>query len=58
MVGCLKTTIFIGASTALTIILKKLKSFCDENKLTVEMILEIKRKASEPNLFGKCTPCR
>ena len=42
MVGRLETNIFIGASTALTIILKKLKCFCDENKLTVEMILEIK----------------
>ena len=60
MVGCLETTIFIGASTALTIILKKkkLKCYCEENTLTVEMILEMKRKASEHSLFGKCIPCR
>ena len=50
MTGWLEYAIFIGATTAVTIIVKKLKCKYNENALTVEMIVEVTRRASQSNI--------
>ena len=50
MTGWLEYAIFIGATTAVTIIVKKLKCKYDENALTVEMIVEVTRRASQSQI--------
>ena len=57
MVGCFETTPFVGQSTALTIILKIRTRKHYENNLTVDMILNMKRKAQH-SLVSKCIPFR
>ena len=47
MTGWFKYSICIGASTVLTIILKKLKCKYYDNGLTIEMIVEVTRKVSQ-----------
>ena len=47
MTGWFEYSIFLGASTVLTIILKKLKCKYYDNGLTIEMIVEVTRKASQ-----------
>ena len=50
MTGWLEYAIFIGATTAVTIIVKKLKCKYNENSLTVEMIVEVTRRASQSHI--------
>ena len=44
MTGWFEYSIFLGASTVLTIILKKLKCKYYDNGVTVEMIVEVARR--------------
>ena len=57
MTGSLEYAIFLGASTVLTIILKRLKCKYYDNGLTIEMIVEVTRKASQPHI-SKLIPCK
>ena len=57
MTGWLEYAIFIGATTAVTIIVKKLKCKYNENALTVEMIVEITRRASQSQI-RRLLPCK
>ena len=50
MTGWFEYAIFIGATTAITIIVKKLHCKYNENALTVEMIVEVTRKASQTHI--------
>ena len=50
MTGWLEYAIFIGATTAVTIILKKLQCKYNENALTVEMIVEVTRRALQAHI--------
>ena len=50
MTGWLEYAIFIGATTAVTIIVKKLQCKYNENALTVEMIVEVTRRASQAHI--------
>ena len=47
MTGWFEYSILLGASTVLTIILKKLKCKYYDNGITVEMIVEITLRASQ-----------
>ena len=57
MTGWLEYGVFIGATTVLTIILKKLKCKYYDNGVTIEMIIEITRKASQAHI-QICLPCK
>ena len=57
MTGWLEYAIFIGATTAVTIIVKKLKCKYNENALTVEMIVEVTRRASQSHI-RRLLPCK
>ena len=57
MTGWFEYAIFIGATTAVTIIVKKLKCKYNENALTVEMIVEITRRASQSQI-RRLLPCK
>ena len=57
MTGWLEYAIFIGATTAVTIIVKKLKCKYNENALTVEMIVEVTRRASQSQI-RRLLPCK
>ena len=57
MTGWLEYAIFIGATTAVTIIVKKLKCKYNENALTVEMIVEITMRASQSHI-KRLLPCK
>ena len=57
MTGWLEYAIFIGATTAVTIIVKKLQCKYNENALTVEMIVEVTRRASQAHI-RKLLPCK
>ena len=50
MTGWLEYAIFIGATTAVTIIVKKLTCKYNENALTVEMIVEVTRTATQSQI--------
>ena len=50
MTGWLEYAIFIGATTAVTIIVKNLQCKYNENALTVEMIVEVTRRASQAHI--------
>jgi hypothetical protein len=50
MTGWFEYSIFLGASTVLTIIIKKLKGKYYDNGITVEMIVEVTRKASQAHI--------
>ena len=50
MTRWLEYGVFIGASTVLTIILKKLKCKYYDNGITVEMIVEVTRRASQEHI--------
>ena len=50
MTGWFEYSIFLGASTVLIIILKKLKCKYYDNGVTVEMIVEITRRASQAHI--------
>ena len=57
MAGWFEYSIFLGASTVLTIIHKKLKCKYYDNGVTVEMIVEVTRKASQAHK-QICLPCK
>ena len=57
MTGWFEYSIILGASTILTIILKKLKFRYYDNGLTIEMIVEVARKASQSHI-SNCIPCK
>ena len=50
MTGWFEYSILLGASTVLTIILKKLKCKYYDNGITVEMIVEVTRRASQSHI--------
>ena len=50
MTGSFEYAILIGATTAITIVVKKLHYEYNENALTVEMIVEVTRKASQAHV--------
>ena len=50
MTGWLEYGVFIGATTVLTIMLKKLKCKYNDNGVTIEMIVEITRRASQAHI--------
>ena len=50
MTGWFEYGVFIGATTVLTIILKKLQCKYSESAVTVEMIVEGTRKASQAHI--------
>ena len=50
MTGWFEHAICIGATTAVTFIVKKLKCKYNENALTVEMIVEVTRRASQAHI--------
>ena len=54
MTGWFEYSILLGASTVLTIILKKLKCKYYDNGITVEMIVEITRRASQAHIQIFC----
>ena len=56
MTGWFEYAIFIGAATAITIIVKKLQCKYNENALAVEVIVEVTRRASQAHL-RKFVPC-
>ena len=57
MTGWLEYAICIGATTAVTIIVKKLKCKYNENALTVEMIVAVTRRASQSQI-RRLLPCK
>ena len=57
MTGWFEYSILLGASTVLTIILKKLKCKYYDNGITVEMIVEITRRASQAHI-RRFLPCK
>jgi hypothetical protein len=57
MTGWFEYSIFLGASTVLTIILKKLKCKYYDNGITVEMIVEVTRRASQAHI-QRFLPCK
>jgi hypothetical protein len=57
MTGWFEYSILLGASTVLTIILKKLKCKYYDNGITVEMIVEITRRASQEHI-RRFLPCK
>ena len=57
MTGWFEYSILLGASTVLTIILKKFKCKYYDNALTVEMVVEVTRKASQ-YIISKQIPCK
>ena len=52
-----KYGVFIGATTVLTIIHKKLKCKYYDNGATIEMIVEITRRASQAHI-QRFLPCK
>ena len=57
MTGWFEYAIYIGATTAVTIIVKKLKCKYNNNALTVEMIVEVTKRASQSQI-RKLLPCK
>ena len=57
MTGWFEYGVFIGAATVLTIILKKLKCNYYDNGVTIEMIIEITRRASQAHI-QRFLPCK
>ena len=57
MTGWFEYSILLGASTVLTIILKKLKCKYYDNGITVEMIVEVTMKASQAHI-RRILPCK
>ena len=57
MTGWFEYSIFLGASTVLTIILKKLKCKYYDNGHTIELIVEVTKKASQSHI-SKFYPLR
>ena len=57
MTGWLEYAIFIGATTAVTIIVKKLKCKYNENALTVEMVVSVTTRASQSHI-RRLLPCK
>ena len=50
MTGWFEYSILLGASTVLTIILKKLKCKYYDNGVTIDMIVEVTRRASQAHI--------
>ena len=50
MTGWLEYASFIGTTTAVTIIVKKLQCKYNESALTVDMIVEVTRRASQSHI--------
>ena len=57
MTGWFEHGLFIGATTVLTIIRKKLKCNYYDNGVTIEMIIEITRKVSQTHI-QRLLPCK
>ena len=57
MTGWFEYGIFIGATTVLTFMLKKLKCNYYDNGVTIEMIIEITRKVSQTHI-QRFLPCK
>ena len=57
MTGWFEYGVFIGATTHLTIILKKQNSKYYDNGVTIEMIVEITRRASQAHI-SRFIPCK
>ena len=57
MAGWLEYSILLGASTVLTIILKKLNCKYYDNALTIEMVVEVTRKVSQSSI-SKLIHCK
>ena len=57
MAGWFEYSLFLGASTVLTIILNKLKCKYYDNGVTVEMTVEVTRKASQSHK-QRFVPCK
>ena len=57
MTGWFEYAIFIGADTALTIIIKKLQCKYNTNALTVEIIVAVTRRASQAQMRKTNIPC-
>ena len=51
MTGWFEYGVFIGATTVVTIILKKLECNYYDNGVTIEMIVEITRRASQAHIL-------
>jgi hypothetical protein len=57
MAGWFEYSLFLGASKVLTAILKKLKFKYYDNGVTIEMIVEITRRASQAHT-QRFLPCK
>ena len=57
MTGWFENGVFIGATTVLIIILKQLKCNYYDNGATIEMIVEITRRASQAHI-RRFLPCK
>ena len=57
MTGWFEYGVFIGATTVLTIFLMKLKCKYYDNGVTIEMIVEMARRASQAHI-QKFLPCK
>ncbi|MFM7979583.1 MAG: hypothetical protein ACKPKO_09740 [Candidatus Fonsibacter sp.] len=57
MTGWFEYAICVGATTAVTIIVIKLTCKYKENALTVEMIVEVTRRASQAHI-RRLLPCK
>ena len=57
MTGWFEYGVCIGATTVLTIILKKLKCKYYDNGVTIEMIVDITRRASQAHIH-RFVPCK
>ena len=57
MTGWFDYGVFIGATTVLTIILKKLKCKYYDNGVAIEIIVEIARRASQAHI-QRNLPCK
>ena len=57
MTGWFEYRVFIGATAVLTVILNKLKCKYYDNGVTIEMIVEITRRASQAHI-QRFVPCK
>ena len=58
MTGWFEYGVFIGATTVLTIILKKLKCNYYDNGVTIEMISRNHEEGVTKPIYTDCLPCK
>ena len=58
MTGWFEYGVFIGATTVLAIILKKLKCNYYDNGVAIEMMVEITRRALQAYIYINCYPVK